>query len=37
MRDMQTVRETHVELEDLDAEAVIRAATIRRSFEGSGI
>ncbi len=33
----ETLREIHVELEDLNAEAVILAATIKRNFEELGI
>jgi len=37
MRRIQTVREIHVELEDLNAESVQLAATIKRNFEELGI
>ncbi len=33
----ETLREIHVELEDLNAEAVTLAATIKKNFEGLGI
>ena len=33
----EALREIHVELEDLNAEAVELAATIRKNFEGLGV
>ena len=37
MRRLQMLREIHVELEDLNAEAVTLAAAIKRNFEELGI
>ena len=37
MRRIQMLREIHVELEDLDAEAVTLATTIKRNFEELGV
>ncbi len=37
MRRVQTLCEIDVELEDLNAEAVILAATIKRNFEELGV
>ena len=33
----ETLREIHLELEDLNAEAVTLAATIKKNFEGLGV
>lgn len=37
MRRLQMLREIHVELEDLNAEAVTLAAAIKRNFEELGV
>lgn len=37
MRRLQSLREIHVELQDLNAEAVMLATTIKRNFEELGI
>lgn len=37
MRRLQTLREIHVVLEDLNAEAVTLAATIKRNFMELGV
>ena len=37
MRRLQMLREIHVELEDLNAEAVTLAVAIKRNFEELGI
>ena len=33
----RTMREIHVELEDLNVEAATLAATIKKNFEGAGV
>lgn len=37
MRRIQTVREIHVELEDLNVEAVTLVAALKRNFEELGV
>jgi type I restriction enzyme M protein len=37
MRRIQTLREIHVELDNLNIEAVTLAATIKRNFEELGV
>ena len=37
MRRLQMLREIHVELEDLNAEAITLAATIKKNFEELGV